>query len=317
MDAWKRTFQDVLHETRVPPVQWIRKVHALKNLEAFKAASFIAPSIRKRMLETVDYEWSPKEHLHLFCVTPDSDAESVAFVCMLVTEFFRRVFHRNEPDVNIVLLDIPKLFPPALKNFADPEYVNSGVTFGSHTILIWRKEELTKVLIHELVHAYQMDRFIPDKELSALFHQLFTISGDSACVPREAVTELVTMVISAILVSPDNYRSVFAHQVSWGWHQSRLIVSKLPRDARGRMIQKTDVLSYYVLRTLLGHALVEVRPDLLLAVLFDQKSARCLVDEIRKKQFWDSNRSRGEWSNSTSLRMSPPDLFAGTPLSIE
>jgi hypothetical protein len=69
-----------------------------------------------------------------------------------------RIFRLLSPDKPVRLLwfasDIPRLSPPVGEDIK-PEHVNGGYTeqCNSQSIVIYRKEEATRVLIHELLHA--------------------------------------------------------------------------------------------------------------------------------------------------------------------
>jgi hypothetical protein len=64
-------------------------------------------------------------------------------------------------DVTIVCCDLPKTFPESDGVVLDQKHINSGYTekYGpqSRRIVIYRVEELVKVLLHELIHLYDID----------------------------------------------------------------------------------------------------------------------------------------------------------------
>lgn len=88
------------------------------------------------------------------------------------------------PVVNIILYltNIKKLFPQSTDTILNEDNVNSGVTFLSEdekTIIIYRKEELYKVLLHELIHYYEIDFHNYDNKFDKYFINKFNIQVKS------------------------------------------------------------------------------------------------------------------------------------------
>lgn len=78
--------------------------------------------------------------------------------------------HHPTLQIEVYLSDHPKIWrpnPASASNIITPCDINSGETlFSSPTtrvIRIWRREDFHKVLIHELLHAYDWDRLIPNR----------------------------------------------------------------------------------------------------------------------------------------------------------
>jgi hypothetical protein len=84
-----------------------------------------------------------------------------------------------------------------------PVDVNSGVTWfvgGRVHVLVYRREEATKVLVHELVHALGIDRFSPEFEAAGV--RLAARHGVVSRVPvrlNETYTELLASYVHVTL----------------------------------------------------------------------------------------------------------------------
>jgi hypothetical protein len=62
-------------------------------------------------------------------------------------------------------LEVNKYFPKKGETEFREEHVNTGCTFiDSGKIYLWRREEIEKVFIHELIHAWNFDRSIINQE---------------------------------------------------------------------------------------------------------------------------------------------------------
>lgn len=143
----------------------------------------------------------------------------------------------------VMMLDIPKVW----RGHADPMAINSGVCYGGSVILIWRMEELFKVLIHEHVHAFGLDR-LP----SIMMPSVVDLAPGSASSPTESVTEAITALLSSILEGILTGRpadDVFRDQVVWCTHRAAFVWRELPRGPDG-VVQSTDAVAYYVVKTL-------------------------------------------------------------------
>merc|ERR1712070_268791 len=80
--------------------------------------------------------------------------------------------------------------------------VNSGSCYPESSIIIWRKEEFLKVLIHELIHFHHIDFSSRDNnysKLKSLLDNNFKLNGMDAV--NESYTETVTIVIHEYILS--------------------------------------------------------------------------------------------------------------------
>jgi hypothetical protein len=204
--------------------------------------------------------------------------------------------------VTIILLDSPKVAPVS-SYFADIKYVNSGVCIQSpeySRVLIWRKEECTKVLIHELIHAYRLDTFVPLHELEKTFQSLFVISKQSVCLPREAITELYANLVMVTFLSFLTGKDVFDEHLSWSLDRMSFVLKNIRKNSHGEFIQKTDVLSYYVLKALFMCAIKDDPTSFLL----NPDPNICSL--VRKRKLWNELREVSFESTNRSLCMVPP-----------
>lgn len=97
--------------------------------------------------------------------------------------FMRELVHnKKQQDIWIYPSNYKKTIPK-IKNITTDD-INSGCTISylysdnNGTILIWRKEELLKVLLHELIHSFKIDTNYPNPieaytELNALYTNIY------------------------------------------------------------------------------------------------------------------------------------------------
>lgn len=92
---------------------------------------------------------------------------------MLFVFVLNRLNRQERVDVMVVPFDKPKQMPAEFTPLS-PEHVNSGLNVrysqGPSYILVYRSEEMIKVLLHEVMHHYQMDWYDPGHDELMLQH---------------------------------------------------------------------------------------------------------------------------------------------------
>jgi Zn-dependent protease with chaperone function len=208
----------------------------------------------------------------------DNDAEHKLTMQRAVETvlFMRKVFpdKLDSLTVHILLVDKPKVYDSAYGIPGQPLLVNSGIAYDDHTIVIFRKEEVLKVLVHELCHILNVDAHKYSWSISrALQDNITTIEG--AFNPTEAITETIAQLLYSILVSKwskQPLEDVLRIQVKHGLQQAAkvLILNKVYTlaDLKTAVItQKTYMFEYFVLRASL--MLRACTSPQLLSVLFN------------------------------------------------
>ena len=149
-------------------------------------------------------------------------------------------------------------------NFLAPDNINSGSTIKGHSIMLWRKEEIYKVLIHELIHFYGIDFYVYDKNYSTVEKYLdnnFCIHGFDR--PNESYTETLAILFHTMFVS--KYVGENLDILLWKEFVHSLIqvgkildfyklksitdVQKLDSQCKSTLHQKTSVFSYYIIKS--------------------------------------------------------------------
>ena len=137
--------------------------------------------------------------------------------------------------------------------------VNSG-SCGSNgktaIINIWRKEEILKVTIHELIHAFGFDRYNDTQEIIDHYNKRYNITSSKGINTNEAYTEIWANIINAFLItkkSKQKYKS-FCYFISlekcFCLFQAQKIMnhSGLDHQKKININKNTNVLSYYIIR---------------------------------------------------------------------
>jgi hypothetical protein len=111
----------------------------------------------------------------------------------------------NELNIKLVLSPFKKnTLKRVIPNGALSTYnINNGMTsyynINKASILIYRSEELIKVLIHEIIHAYKIDSAFNGKSLEDNINNLFKLSNDVNT--NESFTETYACILNVCLAS--------------------------------------------------------------------------------------------------------------------
>ena len=115
---------------------------------------------------------------------------------------------KSVPDITIYYIDINKSLPKGSKKkekdiIFGKDIINSG--FKNHNnIVIYRNEELFKILIHELIHYYNIDEFIKEdnKVSNYLLNNIYNINTPKKELKiYEACTETIATILNIIFFS--------------------------------------------------------------------------------------------------------------------
>merc|ERR1712224_433802 len=145
-----------------------------------------------------------------------------------------------------------------------PDSINTGSTYPGISITLWRKEELCKVLIHELIHYLHLDIYSSQDNLKFIYNDI-NLDG-SITNPNEAYTEYVAIVLyiywiykttECKLTLKKFMEKRLLIELGWSFYQIAKILkffkcynSYEDLFKKGcKFKQQTNVLSYFILKT--------------------------------------------------------------------
>ena len=156
----------IVYYTEPPSVDFY-SVNEIKDL--MLDSDFTSLEIKDEIEKYVYYYFikvNKNRYIHLLLrrvITPVWKREIMGVIKEIL--IFQSVFE-TQRDVKVILIPTlkKKLMPKKKSVIIGTNHVNSGSTFFwgplERVILIWRKEELSKVLLHELVHYHKLDKLI-------------------------------------------------------------------------------------------------------------------------------------------------------------
>jgi hypothetical protein len=138
--------------------------------------------------------------------------------------------------------------------------VNSGLSVKHELIMIWRKEEFYKVLIHELVHFFGIDFYVLDsiyKSIEKSFNEKYKVIGSDKI--NESYTEAIAIFLHSIVYAKENKKNVddiMKYEIMFSHFQMAKILNyfdcpSFENLGNTEINQNTSVFSYYIIKTLL------------------------------------------------------------------
>jgi len=182
-----------------------------------------------------------------------------------ISELIAFVYSLNRVDIqyltiDIYLVDQKKTINSSTGLFTRNE-INSGFCILGKTphIVIYRKEELFKVIIHELIHAFQYDNYKDSDKLIKHYQEKYNISSEKIN-SNEAYTEIWANMINCYLISKNIGRNrynlfliLIAMEKEFSYFQAEKVIylTKLNYDNKKKAVdinEDTNVLSYFIIR---------------------------------------------------------------------
>lgn len=139
--------------------------------------------------------------------------------------------------------------------------VNSGSSVSGKLLMIWRREELLKVLIHEIIHYLDMD--LKNYKKLDIFKQIGKLKFP--ILVNETITELQAQFLHSIYISIirydgsfDTFQTIYNYEQIFSWYQFSKIMSFYDikkftsNELSAKFNQTTNVFAYYILKPILS-----------------------------------------------------------------
>lgn len=125
------------------------------------------------------------------------EIDKLIYNLILLFNIVKKLFSIKERKINLIIFycDIRKehYFN---KNIIDYENMNSGISY-SNNIILFRKEEILKVFIHELLHNFGLDNLYDDSNIKLT--QIFKINSHNLF--NEAYIEFIAIILHTMYFS--------------------------------------------------------------------------------------------------------------------
>lgn len=176
--------------------------------------------------------------------------------------FMSKLFNRPNERIELVVFygEQKKLINfDTINQTLSASNVNSGVSSKRQSIMIWRKEEFYKVLIHELIHFFGIDFYVDDrlyKRLEEFLKPRYKIIGIDRI--NESYTEVLAIFLHSIVYSIEakiNFDEVINNEIKFSQFQVAKILyyfgcNTFENLNDTNIKQNTSIFSYYIVKTM-------------------------------------------------------------------
>jgi hypothetical protein len=139
------------------------------------------------------------------------------------------------------------------------ENVNSGSSISGHELMVWRREELNKVLIHELIHYLDID-IKHEEDLDEIIKYNIGKIHYPVLI-NETITEMHAQFLHTIFITSklsndyfNNFKIIYQYEQIFSWYQFSKIMnfynihSFSKQNIINNFNQSSNVFSYYILK---------------------------------------------------------------------
>ena len=177
VDALLKLFVEAYHAySSINQQTYTCRVHKFQRPDISDVKKYVCPEVFKYV---ATHTWSEKQFDYGFdgvriklsvWVTDGAVRLNLEFLLRVLNFFvftlnrIRRTKATAVVDVTIICCDIPKVFPDTDKVVLNHTHINSGYAErrglppnDQRRVVVYRVEELLKVLLHELIHLYDID----------------------------------------------------------------------------------------------------------------------------------------------------------------
>lgn len=209
---------------------------------------------------TLCYEHFESENLnlHLFTIV-DSYIINLNLISRMVN--FMKLISNYKKKINLIIFVGNQKKFLTYENYICEDNTNSGCNIKDVEIVIWRMEEIYKVLLHELIHYTGIDFSNKSDEMKKIFDDNFNILGFDNVF--ESYTETLAVILNSVVISEllnISFDKVITYEIKFSLFQVAKICvffgikdfeDLFNKNIKSKFNQSTSVCSYYIVKTLL------------------------------------------------------------------
>jgi hypothetical protein len=199
----------------------------------------------------------PKCSVDLNIHCKDENIDELLHHILEILRFMMSIDDNNKSfELHIYLTDYKKSLS---RGSYTPEGVNSGSTDRNNTIIIWRKEDILKVLIHEIIHLLGFDNVEDTREIIDHYNDKYRLGNNKLNI-YEAYTEIWALLIHSYYLALVTQKKLTTKiSVKELFHDYVLIEKYWCNELGGKLLgffklgedvdKRTNTTSYYIIKT--------------------------------------------------------------------
>jgi hypothetical protein len=279
MDLFTEDFYDIMCEFARDEDNILQKVNST-SIKSWSSSTSVGTYIDAKIVEEINTDM--RTHLNINMMIADTTVDlniigkseeevmsyRVPLTLILATymHFMKTRFQmswRTPLILHVYLTDAKKRFPKNPVQLG-PLNVNTGYTVGNN-IVIYRKEELIKVLIHELTHYVGLDDISVPEDIEQQIRDHFNVTN--SVYLREAITEFWACTVNIAcytyldlkqheknqLIFKRRFVNHLIKETKFCEEQARRVAHRIGYCQDKQHAEKTHVISYYIIKYIMLH----------------------------------------------------------------
>jgi len=241
----------------------------IQLLNYFQTGSFVSLDVKLYTENNINiYEHYNFNHLELHFFYNENinviEKKNIINKIYIITKWIHSL--NNKYKIKLIYFDTPltKIINKS-DNFLSSQNVNSGSSSSNIFIMIWRREEFTKVLIHELIHYLDLDVKYDDSFNNIINYQLGNLNFP--VIINETITEIQAQLLHTIFISFikgktfnksfDYFKTLYNYELIYSLYQFSKIMNFYSikefneKNLTEKFNQTSNVFSYYILKSIL------------------------------------------------------------------
>jgi hypothetical protein len=201
-----------------------------------------------------------KIRISLFYPENDKDDKPDLKMIVSINELLKKLSN-SKSKMNLIIFygNQKKYFPMSKDDILGKRHVNSGFSISGTVIVMWRKEDFYKVLIHEMIHYYEIDAH----GSSSIYNKIDTIFNDNIKVKNndakaESYVEILAMIIHTVIMArlyETTFDEIFKCEFSFALFQVAKILNFWNINDFSELFKKyikqhSSICSYYIIKVL-------------------------------------------------------------------
>lgn len=216
--------------------------------------SFVQTSLTRLLKKSIYYEYSLSNLTFQWIPIPECSKDKMIRMAKRLMSLIQTYKITFPIHIWFLPLKLKRVFPKKNELIAE-QHINGGYTYlSNHTIYVYRLEEFSKVLIHELLHNTYLQTQWSSNDLKP-FYTLLNLSERFILVPAEAIVEFWAMYHQLKFIEIElgiPFENLYQDELQWSLSQTKRLLNYRKKYIP-QWMEQTNALSYIYFKTCLWY----------------------------------------------------------------